>query len=115
MTLHDTIQADAVNVFCNANDFAESATYYKRGGSARTISAVVVRESFAVNPDDGKTITPVFEVHVSNDDTLGIASSEINIGGDMIGFAVRVGQPASRRSITRILGHDEGMLILECR
>ena len=44
MTLHDTIQADADSVFCNADDFAEPVTYYPRAGEARTINAVVLRE-----------------------------------------------------------------------
>lgn len=115
MSLHDTIQADAASVFCNPDDFAESVTYYKRNGLSRTINAVVLREAFAINPEDGDTITPVFEVHVANSATLGIASDELNIGGDMIAFAVRVGKPVERRSITRLMTHDEGMLVLECR
>jgi hypothetical protein len=115
MTLHDTIRSDAAQVFCNASDFAESVVYYKRNGLSRTINAVVQREAFAINPEDGDTITPVFEVHVANDAATGIASNELNIGGDMLTFAVRVGKPAERRSITRLISHDEGMLVLECR
>ncbi len=109
------MQADAVAVFCNPDDFAESVVYYKRNGLSRTINAVVVREAFAINPEDGDTITPVFEVHVANDSTKGIASDEINIGGDMLAFAVRVGKAVERRSIVRLMSHDEGMLVLECR
>jgi hypothetical protein len=115
MTLKDTMQADAVAVFCNPDDFAESVVYYKRNGLSRTINAVVVREAFAINPEDGDTITPVFEVFVANDSTKGIASDEINIGGDMLAFAVRVGKAVERRSIVRLMSHDEGMLVLECR
>ena len=109
------MQADAVAVFCNPDDFAESVVYYKRNGLSRTINAVVVREAFAINPEDGDTITPVFEVFVANDSTKGIASDEINIGGDMLAFAVRVGKAVERRSIVRLMSHDEGMLVLECR
>jgi hypothetical protein len=115
MSLHDTIQADAATVFCNVNDFAEAVTYHKRNGLARSINAVVIREAFAINPEDGDTVTPVFEIHVANDSANGIASDELNIGGDMLELAPRVGQPKSRRSITRLLSHDEGMLTLECR
>ncbi len=115
MSLHDTIQADAANVFCNVNDFAETVVYYKRNGLSRSVNAVIVREAFAINPEDGDTITPVFEIHVANNSETGIASEEINIGGDQLKFSPRVGQPVSRRSITRIMGHDEGMLMLECR
>jgi hypothetical protein len=115
MTLHDTIQADADSVFCNADDFAEPVTYYPRAGEARPISAVVLREQLAVLPEDGDSVLPVFEIHVANNSTTGIASHELNLGGDALEFAVRVGQQASKRSILKLLGHDEGMLVLECR
>jgi hypothetical protein len=115
MSLHDTIQADAETVFCNVNDFAEAVTYYKRNGLARSINAVVVREALEILPEDGDSVTPLFEVHVANDAATGIASNEINLGGDSIEFAVRVGQPLSRRTITKLISHDEGMLVLECR
>lgn len=115
MTLHDMIQSDAETVFCNGNDFAETVTYYARHGSARSIVVQVFRNSLTVFSEDGDVVLPVFEVHVKNDATLGISSDELNIGGDAIEFAMRVGQDASRRSITRLLDHDEGMLVLECR
>lgn len=115
MTLHDMIQADAISVFVNASDFAEPVIYYKKTGKARAINAVVVRDALAILPEDGDTITPVFEIHVANDIAKGISSEELNLGGDMIAFAVRVGQAVQRRTITKLLAHDEGMLTLECR
>ena len=115
MSLHDAIQADAINVFANANDFAEPVVYYKKTGKARPISAVVVRDALAILPEDGDTVTPVFEIHVANDIVEGISSEELNLGGDMIAFAVRVGQAVERREIIRLLGHDEGMIHLQCR
>lgn len=115
MTLHDTIQNDASAVFCNADDFAESVVYYTRDGVARCFDAVVIREALAILPEDGDHVTPVFEVHVTNDATLGISSDELNLGGDSLAFATRVGLERTRRTITKLLGHDEGMLVLECR
>ena len=115
MTLHDTIQSDAIDVFCNVDDFAETVTYYPRYGDAREIVVVVIREALAILPEDGDAVVPIFEIHVANDPLIGIDSNQINLGGDSIEFAVRVGQDVSRRSITKLLGHDEGMLILECR
>ena len=109
------IQADAISVFANANDFAEPVVYYKKTGKARPIYAVVVRDALAILPEDGDTVTPVFEIHVANDIVEGISSEELNLGGDMIAFAVRVGQAVERREIIRLLGHDEGMLHLQCR
>jgi len=115
MTLHDIIEADAKNVFCNPSDFAEPVTYYKANGKARKINAIVVRDALAILPEDGDTITPVFEVHVANDVDEGIASDELNLGGDQISFSVRVGKPVERRSVVKLLAHDNGMLILQCR
>lgn len=115
MTMHDTILADGLSVFCNADDFAEPVVYYKRSGEARSINAVVIREALAILPEDGDAVTPVFEIHVHNSESTGISSDELNLGGDSLSFAVRAGQDASRRTITKLLGHDEGMLVLECR
>ncbi len=115
MTLHDIIQSDASAVFCNVNDFAELVTYYAWDGSSRDIYAVVERDPLAVFGPDGDTILPSFVVKVTNSATLGISSEELNLGGDSIEFAVRVGQETSIRTITRLLEHDEGMVILECR
>lgn len=115
MSLHDMIQADAVNVFANQNDFAEPVVYIKRTGKARSVFAIVVRDSLSILPEDGDTITPVFEIHVANDASSGIFSDELDLGGDCIAFAVRVGEKPTRRTITKLLAHDEGMLQLECR
>jgi hypothetical protein len=115
MTLHDMIKADAETVFCNANDFAEPVTYYPRIGSSREIQAVVIREALAILNEDGDNVIPLFEIHVANDSLTGIASDELNLGGDSLEFAIRVDGPKTRRSIMKLLSHDEGMLVLECR
>jgi len=115
MTLHDMIQADASTVFCNVNDFAEPATYYAFHGSARDIMVIIDREAFAVFGPDGDTVLPAFAVKAVNSSSLGISSEELNCGGDAIAFPIRIGQSVSKRSVIRIIEHDEGMLILECR
>ena len=115
MTLSDMIEQDAKAVFCNPNDFAEPVVYYKENGKARHINAVVIRDALAILPEDGDAITPVFEVHVANDVDEGIASDELNLGGDQIAFPVRVGKPPERRSVIRLIEHDNGMIRLECR
>lgn len=115
MTLHDVIQTDGLNVFCNANDFGETVTYYPRDGSPRSIVAVVIRNAISPIPEEADIVSPVFEIHVHNDCETGIASDELNLGGDAIEFARRVGECTERRFINRMLDHDEGMLVLECR
>ena len=115
MTLHDMIQADAVNVFANPNDFAEDVVYYPYSGEPRSISVVIERQQVQLNPEDGDTLSPVFIVHVANNATEGISSDELNVGGDAIEIAVRVGEQPQMRRVMRLLGHDEGMIDLECR
>jgi hypothetical protein len=116
MSLHDTIKEDAKKVFANDQDFAEPIVYYKRNGRSRKIDAVVVRSNAVMLPESqGDLNTPVFEVYVANNETDGIASDEIDLGGDELALSPRVGEPTERRSILRILEHDEGMMVLECR
>jgi hypothetical protein len=114
MPLSDLIKSDAVNLFTSLNDFGEPIVYYKRNGRSRNIQAVVIRESLGLMPEDG-VVYPLFEIHVANSDTDGISSDELNLGGDELEFPDRVGKPKQRRSIMKLLSHDEGMLVLECR
>lgn len=113
MTLHSVIQSDASAVFCNANDFAESVVYTSSTGSSRTIQAVVNRDGYQT--DSREEDSEVFEVHIVNSSTLGVASSAIKPGTDTLTFAKRVGETATAQTIVRLLSHDEGMLVVECR
>lgn len=122
MTLSDMMADDAANVFTSTSDFAESVVYYPYNyygqtvRASRTINAVVIRmELQAVTQDGGQAVLPVWEVHVANDDTIGIASDELDLGGDQISMPPRDGVTAERRSITRLLFQDSAMLVLECR
>jgi hypothetical protein len=119
MTLHDVILSDASAVFTNTDDFAEVVTYHARqqfGGTVptpRAINVVVIREQ--ITSLDGDTVSPVWQVHVANDFVLGIASTELDLGGDQIELPPRDGKTAERRTITQLLIQDHGMLVLECR
>jgi hypothetical protein len=122
MTLKSAITADAGRVFLDTAAFAESVTYhprlFKSGDvrTSRTISAVVIRESLSsVAEDGGESITPIFEVHVANNATTGISSTELDTGGDQIALPIRDGMAATKRAIVRLITQDEGMLVLECR
>jgi hypothetical protein len=112
MSLNDLMKADALAVFCNTSDFAETATYHATGGGSRSISVVIIRMSSL--REDGGGVLDVFEVHAANDSVFGIASDSINLGGDYLTFPSRDGKTASDHTITRILSQDQGMLVLEC-
>lgn len=114
MPLSDLIKSDGLNLFTSSSDFGEPVVYYKRNGRSRPIQAVVIRESLGMMPEDG-VVYPLFEIHVANSETDGIASDELNLGGDELEFPDRIGKPVQRRSIMKLLSHDEGMLVLECR
>ena len=117
MSLHDLIESDAATVFCNTSDFAEAVTYWARGASeGRAIDAVVSREQIVgFDADNNQVNLAAFQVHVANSSTLGISSSELDLGGDQIAFPPRDGKTAVRKSITQLLVQDHGMLVLECR
>lgn len=115
MTLKQQMQADATSVFLNTDEFAESVAYRSLGaGVPRVIAAVVFREALSGSEESGGAVTPVFEVHVANNATTGIASTEIDLGGDTLTFAVRDGLAASPRRIVAIVTQDEAMLVLQC-
>jgi hypothetical protein len=115
MSLHDLIENDARLVFTNTSDFAEVVTYYKRNGVSREVDAVIIRDGFAQLGEDPDNVIPMFEVHVGNTQQRGITSEELDRGGDQLAFPVKVGEKPTKRSIVRLVSHDEGMLILECR
>lgn len=102
--------------------FAEDVIYHPRGGSPRTIKAVVDRQPRQALPEVGTTLAAFQVVEVRNvatsvddDGYGGIASSEIDLNGDEIELPVRVGAPAEKRRLTEILTQDEGVLKLEVR
>ena len=118
MTLKDMILADSVNVFINSSEFAESVIYKTSPGKptpvTRTINAVVIRQAVGESEETGTSV-PFFEVHVANNLTVGISSTEIDLGGDTIDIPVRPGMTASARAIVSIIDQDEGMLVLQCQ
>lgn len=121
MTLREMIDDDALAVFCNEDDFAESITYkpHRYYGEAarsdRVISAVVMREQITVFGQNNNLPQTVYQVHVHNNSTTGIASDELDLGGDKLEFPPRDGEDSEVFSITQLVTQDHGMLVLECR
>ena len=114
MTLRDMIEDDA-SLFVSTTEFGESVIYRTRSGTARTINAVVFRQTAEVISEDENRVVPVFEVHVINNSSTGIATSEIDLGGDTLDIADRVGKTARPRSIIQLGEQDEGMVVLQCQ
>jgi len=81
--------------------------------TARTITAIVDRypaQPMGASPfGQSRRLT----ITVYNDSTLGISSSEIDIGGDAIEVSERIGKTAVRKKINSIISQDDGMMELE--
>lgn len=89
---------------------AERITYIPATGSSRTIKAVVQREP---NEEFGG-LTPEIIVLVENDSTRGIASDEVNTGGDKLKLAKRTDKVPVLVRIAQIMEHDAGFMKLGC-
>ena len=58
-------------------EFGEDITYTPTGGSAKTIKAIAIRESFGEGPSlDGRGITRTGIIRIRSDATLGIAAPD---------------------------------------
>lgn len=121
MTLRSVIADDATGVFLSVDDFAEPVTYHPHQyfgevpRASREINAVVLRESVQEFTEDGGVVLPIWQIHIANDATDGIASDEIDIGRDQLAFPAKDGEAATRHTITQLLQQDHGMLVVECR
>lgn len=93
--------------------FGESVVYSPRTGSDRTITAEVDRTDRNVLEGVDRGTSPRFTITVRNHASLGILSTEINLGGDEIQVAPRLGQSAKWCRVLRIDSHDAGWLTLE--
>ena len=114
--LDDQILDDAKLAFIDADGFAESIVYIKAvSGERRTINAVVQRHAPEQQLGTPYDAQPRMLIWVANDATTGIASSELNTGGDKVEFPYRLGQLPSVLAIKQAKGpaHDSGMMMLE--
>lgn len=98
----DSLAASAGSFFLLPG--AETVTYWPASGDSRQVSAVVTRS------EPGRM--PVINALVMNSSTEGIASDEVNTGGDKIECAKRVSEPPKLLRITEILNQDAGLMLL---
>ena len=93
----------------------ETISYLPAGGGSRSISALL--EYPGPGPVDGLAggSRPIVDIFVKNDSASGIASSEINTGGDKIQLPQRIGLTARTVSIMRIIAHDKSIMHLRCQ
>jgi hypothetical protein len=82
---------------------AETVTYYPASGDSRQISAVITRS------EPGRM--PVVNALVMNSSSEGIASEDVDTGGDKLECAKRVGEKPGLLRITEVLNHDAGLML----
>jgi len=92
---------------------AEYVTYVPASGSARRIRAVIYRPGPEQLPGVAGGSRPAIEVLVKNDSTAGIASDEIDRGGDKIQIAPTVNKKPVTMRIAELINHDAGCLLLK--
>ena len=100
----------------------EVLTYRPRSGGPRGVRAVVTRQVPDGLPEVPQGTAPRIRITVINrkravnDDTYGgIASDEVDCGGDQVDVALRIGEHPQTRSIRQLISHDAGMMTLEIR
>jgi len=98
----DTLAAAAGSFFLLPGH--ETVTYFPASGSARRIIAVITRS------EPGRM--PVINALVMNSSSEGIASDEVDTGGDKIECAKRVGEKPGLLRITEVLNQDAGLILL---
>lgn len=105
-----------VGVPASQRQFAVDVVYYPRDGSAsRTIKGRVERGTMEIINETGDVLSQAIIVTVENDNGKGIASDEIDTGGDKLAVARRVGKDAEQRSIVRVLSDNAGMVRFLCQ
>lgn len=96
--------------------FGETVTYHPADGTQpRAITAMVERQPLTVIPETGEQIAESIIVRVKNDGTLGIASEEVDTGGDEIELPTEVNARPQKRSIVRVLSDSNGLVRLLCQ
>lgn len=87
----------------------------KRIKVSRNISAIVNRRQPVGMGGAPQGKSPLLEITVANDSTIGISSDEINLGQNRVNLSVNIGESPQDRRITKILSMDSGMMKLEVR
>lgn len=84
MGLRDSIRSDAISLFCNNTEFAETIEYNFRNGGSRSFSAVITREPPEVYNAAGEVVMPKYLITFPGDCESGVEPKDIDTGGDKI-------------------------------
>jgi len=91
----------------------ETITYFPASGVSRQIKAVVERPGPEQLGDFSGGQRESIEILVKNNNTGGIASTEVDTGGDKVQIGARVNRRPVMMRIAEILDQDAGMMKLK--
>lgn len=108
MSFKDNLKNDALNCFLSGDEFAEAVVYTPKGGSPRTIKAVINRKRLTPGGEEsGRILQNQIEIFIVNDGSYGVSS--VNKGGDEVLFPEVLGGNDVNFVVVDILGEDQGM------
>jgi hypothetical protein len=95
------------------SQFGESITYWPRAGGSRLIDAIIEREPPAIYDASGNAVMPRAVIRVYNSCRSGIASNEIDTGGDEVELELKIGDRIKKRcSVMVMQSQDSGVTVL---
>ena len=108
MAFKDQLKLDALNCLLNTNEFAENIRYTPKGGTQKTIKAIVNRKRLIPGGEEsGRILQDQLEIFIANDSVYGVSS--VNKGGDEVLFPEILGGIDVSFVIVDILGEDQGL------
>jgi len=96
-------------------DFAEAVIYRPKGGTPRTIQAIVDYLDPESLSETERGLGPAWQVTVANDAVTGIDAAELNTKADEVTLPARVGRSAVTARIMAVVTQDQGLLQVKVR
>lgn len=107
--LDDQLAIDAES-FADTDAFGETVTYTPAVGSARSVSAVVMREPLERRQEALNGVRERIVCYLRNDATLGVLASGVNRSGDTITVAWKRGGTTKVYRVVEVIEQDAGMV-----
>jgi len=108
MSFKSSLNSLGLQVFLNADEFAEEISYTPDGESAKTIKAIIEREQLESSPQDRHVmVRQQARIRISKDSTYGV--SVVTKGADKLSFPVVLGQEAVDWVVDDIIDSRTGM------
>ena len=111
MALRDRFAKDAV-MMAKADHFGEAITWYPNGDlfAGRQVRAIVDRQEIEPRSEGNEVQAWSAVIYIPNDSTVGITSTSQK---DLADVVLRIGRPAERVRVLRIINADEGFWTIE--